>query len=169
MSPYVEDINLLIACHSSSTTTCAVMPCVRNQTARSVANATASKRNFELDRDSAGAGIVVATRNSNTPTPITRHAGRYLFALHQRLHRIPEPRDGYRKHPPVHDPLHVLDRRGPGPVLLGNGIEPGGTRPRAQHPQQPFAAGLVVPVLDAAARLLELVRAHRRIAHEDQL
>ncbi len=79
------------------------------------------------------------------------------------------PESVTRVHAPVEDAADVLRGDGPAPVLLGHGIEPRRARPGAQQPLEPHPPRLVVPVLDAAAGLLQLVGAHRRVAHEDQL
>jgi hypothetical protein len=54
------------------------------------------------------------------------------------------------------------------PVRLRLRIDPGELRVGLEQALQPNAAGLGIPVLDAAARLSDFVRAHGRIAHQNQ-
>src|SRR5438067_10711042 len=107
-----------------------------------------------------GYATVLMPHGARAPRQGSRAAAD-LCAPRQRLHRALEARERDRVHAAVHDAQHVLDGSGPAPVLLGHGIEPGRVRPGAQQPLEPRASGLLVPVLDAAAGLLELVRAHR--------
>src|SRR4051794_13119983 len=87
----------------------------------------------------------------------------------QRAHRAYQPGDRGRVHAAAHDLAQDADRLPVGPELLGLGVEPGGPGIDVQDPLHPHRAGLVVRILDRAPRLQDLVRAHGRVADEDDL
>src|SRR6266571_4212264 len=84
-------------------------------------------------------------------------------------HRAFQALDRRRVHSPSHDFPEYADRLAVRPDLLGLGVEPDGPGVHLQHALQPHRAGLVVRILDRASRLQDLVRAHGRVADEDEL
>src|SRR6516165_5686683 len=82
-------------------------------------------------------------------------------------HRAVDALEGKRKHAVFGDPPDHSDAGGAGPGFLWHRVEPHRPRIGLEEPAQPYLARLVVPPLDAAAFLLDLVGAHAGVADQD--
>src|SRR2546422_2153184 len=89
--------------------------------------------------------------------------------LRQHPHRPLEACERGRVHTAVHQLLDDRDRLAVGPDLLGLGIEPDALGVHVGDALDPRRARLLVEVLDRAARLQDLIGAHRGVADEDHL
>src|SRR5574337_430294 len=89
--------------------------------------------------------------------------------LAEQPHRRLEPGEREREHAVVRQLLHDRDALAVLPHALRLGVDPGVLRERVGQALDPLGARLLVVVLDAAAGLQDLVRAHRRVADQDEL
>src|SRR3546814_10025994 len=84
----------------------------------------------------------------------------------QLAHRVVEAGEGQRIHAVVHQLLDHLDRLGVAPMRLGHRVQPHRGGIDVGHPLYPHRASFLVEMLDAAARMADLIGAHRRVADE---
>src|SRR5579883_564600 len=87
----------------------------------------------------------------------------------QPSHRAVEAVERQREHAAFYEIADHLDRGRAFPVALGHRVEPDGFGIGGEETAHPHLARLLVPMLDAAAGLDDLIRAHAGIADEDQL
>src|SRR5580692_4359412 len=85
------------------------------------------------------------------------------------IDRVVQPCQGQRIHPSLEQLARDLDRTGVPPARLRHRVDPGELGVVFDQARKPHAAGLGVPVLDAAARLGDFIRAHGGIAHQNEL
>src|SRR5579875_22792 len=86
----------------------------------------------------------------------------------KRAHRAVDPLQGQRKHALLDQAPDHADTDGPLPVRLGNRVEPDRTGIGREQAGEPYRARLVVPALDAAPFLLDLVGAHAGVADQHE-
>src|SRR6516225_5001590 len=82
-------------------------------------------------------------------------------------HRAVEAVEGQREHAVLGDAADHSDACRAGPIFLRDRVEPYCPRIGLKQPAQPHLTRLVVPAFDAAAFLFDLVRAHARVADEN--
>src|ERR1700722_20749087 len=89
--------------------------------------------------------------------------------LAQRIDRIVQSGQRQWIHPLLQNLADDLDGGRMAPAGLRARIDPGELGVRPRQPLEPDLARLGIPVLDAAARVHDLVWAHGRVADEDEL
>src|SRR3954453_11061463 len=87
----------------------------------------------------------------------------------QRPSGLVEAGEGQREHAVVHQLADDLGRGGVVPILLRRRVEPYCARIGVGEPLHPDRARFLVEMLDRAARMGDLVGAHRGVADEDEL
>ena len=87
-------------------------------------------------------------------------------SLAQLAHGAVEAVERQRKHAAADELARDVDGRRPFPAVFRLRIEPHQAREMRRDPRHPYAAGFLVPVFDAAAGLLDFVRAHGGVADE---
>src|SRR5579863_5427732 len=114
-------------------------------------------RSSATARDAAAASISPAPRSS-------RYSG-----SSECIDRVVQPCQRQRIHPPLEQLAGDLDRGRVPPARLRHRIYPGELGVAFDQAPEPHAAGLGVPMFDAAARLGDFIGAHAGIAHQNEL
>lgn len=85
----------------------------------------------------------------------------------KRFHRFPQSPQRHRKHPFLHEHAEHFGGFVESPIAFRIGIDPGHRRKLILHAIEPDEAGLLIPVLDAAADMGKLVGRHGGVANKD--